>query len=430
MADSKYPRKASRRILFFGIFCLILLILAGCAKETAEPEEIVIDDTAQMLLDKLGVPMKVPQNARITQWQAATDVNGESYPQVNFIYQDLAWSYGAQPADGETPNHFTGVKEKWTDSREFFMGDIPCKMEIGSRGGWTGWVENGICHNIFSEDCEMEDLKTILYAMLAVDHSELVAEIEHQEASVVKGSRSALFRGIWKYDDFDRYLYIWDNMTYDFCGADMKRDKVVRFWAMRDREPVLELLDVSGDCVLYLTAEEEGENIRLTDSTGATLSPSKAVMNGKYYCYLGHWSLDGTTDLWLTEIMDLWVSDSYALALKAGDTLKFDEIMMEDIVIETLEEKEEGWLVINGSMDLKHDKKAEAWKLTGHDFFWLSWLGNCKLDLSAKIIDTLDKGKHKDLRKCFEAHDPDAVMGYVQVKKGIASSVEIVEVLK
>lgn len=418
-----------RHIALIGSI-LLLFCLTACRK--SEPVARPIPTaTAQSLIARLGLVMHMPEEARITQWLAATDVSGRSFPQADFVYQDMAWSYGALRTEEAQPFLFVGTEQEWTESSEFSIGEIPCAAYISEHGDWVGWVEDGICHNVFSEKCTMKDLKMILHAMLAVDHPDLIAELEAQEAlQEVRGGRSALFKGIWKYDDEDRYLYIWDNMTYDFCGADMKPDKVVRFCAMAGDRDVLELLDSTGDCLIWLSAQEEGETIMLTDSNGRTLSASTAVMNGKYYCYLGDWSLDGTADLWLTDFLELWVSDSQALALKAGDVLHFEDVMVDDIPLETVEEKEDGWLVLNGTLDLKRNNTAEAWKLTGLDFQWISWLGNCRINTETKIKDTLDKGKHKTLRKCFEAHDPDAVMGYVRVKNGIATSIEILEAYK
>lgn len=427
MAHCKYPIPQRRLFALIGLF-LLLFCLTACRK--AEPDVKPIPTaTAQSLIAKMNLTMHLPEEARITQWVVSTDVSGRSFPQADFVYQDISWSYGAMRTDEAQPFHFVGTEEEWTESEEFLIGTIPCAAHVSDHGDWVGWVEDGICHNIFSELCTMEDLKTILKAMLAVDHPDLIAELEAQEAvHEVPGARASLFKGIWKYDDEDRYLYIWDNMTYDFCGADMKKDKVIRFCAMSGDKDALELLDSTGDCLIWLTAQEEGETIRLTDSNGRTLSASTAVMNGKYYCYLGDWSLDGTTDLWLTDFLELWVSDSQALALKAGEVLHFENVMVEDIPLESVEEKEDGWLVLNGTLDLKRSASAEAWKLTGLDFQWISWLGNCRMNADTKITDTLDGGRHKDLRKCFEAHDPDAVMGYVRVKNGIVTSIEITDI--
>lgn len=421
-----HRKQAAKWIAGLAVFSL--LALPGCAKKNPSPDAPEAVLTAQELLSRTGITMQIPPQARITQWLVSTDVNGNGFPQVNFVLDDISWSYGTQHTEQETPYRFISLSES-VESESFEIAGVPCIAAQTESGIWAGWVENGVCHNLDSEDGSLEDAKIILHRILLLERPDLADADDFEEGFHIKGSYANQFKGIWKYDDADEWLYIWDNMTYTTAGADREPDERVRFCQMaEDSHDTMLLFNHTGGKIYRLTVGQEEEKLFLTDPQGRTLHPSKTAMNGTYYCYLGNWSLDGTTDMWLTKIMDLWLSSSHVNELVPGGVLHFEDVMISDIPLETVERKSDTWIVLNGTMDLKYDKTAQAWLLTGHDFLWLSWLGNSRMVSGTQIKDTLDKGKHTDLRKCFEAHEP--VMGYVYVRQGVITYVEITDIFE
>lgn len=413
-----------------GLAVISLLTLPGCAKTTpeAEPTEAVL--TAQELLSRSGITMQIPPQARITQWLISTDNIGNGYPEVNFILDNISWSYGTQHTEKTAPYHFTRTEED-LEPISFEIEDVSCIAVRTAEGVWAGWVEQGICHNLNSREGTLDDAIETMRHILALERPDLAESAEFESYLNLQGSHANQFKGIWKYDDADEWLYIWDNMTYTTAGADRQPDKRIRFARMENgSHNTMRLYNHTDGKILFLIAaqEEESETVFLTDSNGRTLHDDNTCMNGVYYCYLGNWSLDGTTDMWLTKILDLWLSSSEVNDLVPGGVLHFDDVMIADVPLETVEHKEEGWIVLNGTLNLRYDPQAQAWLLTDHDFLWLSWLGNCSMDNKTKIVDTLDNGKHKSLRKCFEAHEP--VMGYVEVVDGIVKNIEITDVFE
>lgn len=405
----------------------VLAALSGCAKAEPKPETGA-SVTAQELLSRSGISLPVPAQARITKWVVALDRDGQTYPQVNFELDGISWSYGAVHTDRAVPFFFAAA---WGNApvERFSLAELPCAVSVGESGGWCGWIENGVCHNLFTADCTQEELTQLLQTMLSITHPELTEDELPSDSGHLIGSSANLFKGIWKYDDADTWLYIHDNMTYAVCGSDRKADGRVRFCAIDPNDgSTLLLYQYSGGRLLRLTAQELDGTVTLTDPDGRTLSPSTDAMDGTYDCYLGNWSLDGTTDLWLTTIMDLWLSDSNVSELIPGRMLHLEDVAISDIPLETVERVSDTTIVLNGTMKLIYDADAGAWKLTDHDFLWVSWLGNCTLTASTEFIDTLDKEQHKSLRKCFEAHEP--VMGYVTVKNGLVTQIEITKLFE
>lgn len=409
-----------------GLAAAALLTLPGCGKTepSSQSEEVVL--TAQELMSRSGFTMQVPAEARITHWVISTDLEGEGYPQVNFVLNDQAWSYGAQHTEETSPYHFTCQTEE-LEPIPFEIAEVPCIAVRTDSGVWAGWIENGICHNLDSQEGTLDDAMEVLKHILVLERPDLADSADFGETVHIKGSYANQFKGIWKYDDAEEWLSIWDNMTYTTAGADRNPDTRVRFCAMeKGSHDTMHLYNHIGGKIYTLKAVQEGETLYLTDTQGRTLHSDNTAMDGTYYCYLGNWSLDGTTDMWLTTVMDLWLSSSHVNELLPGSVLHFEDVMISDIPLETVEHKDENWIVLNGTMDLKYDKNAQAWLLTGHDFQWLSWIGNSRMVSSTQIKDTLDKGKHTDLRKCFEAHEP--VLGYVHVRQGVITCVEITDV--
>lgn len=230
------------------------------------------------------------------------------------------------------------------------------------------------------------------------------------------------FSGIWTDEDAQNWLQIRDNMTCVRWGADGEPLQEL-ILCERPREDEMILRDAQGGELNRLKLLERNGELQLADSEGTRFYKGMTAPNGRYICYMGTWSLEGTSCLWLTIIQNPWITDAQMTTLGVGDTLHFGGLMMPDFPITAMRKKSDTQFLINGSLLLTRNEQLGAWELTGWETPWHGWIGNCELNLDTEFSDAIHDPEHDKIEDCLEEEEP--VYGVVTVKNGVAVSVEI-----
>lgn len=254
---------------------------------------------------------------------------------------------------------------------------------------------------------------------------EVVVDPEDASFEAVELTGADLLAGYtWKYDSYEAGIRVNANRTYAFCQADGSTDGTLYMWNKLENDPnSIVLYNEFGGEDSVLTYEGDYENYTVTDSSGDTLQRSEIIVDGTYRCYLGTYALD-ENQLMLSACMPLCVGNGYAELIEVGDVLNNSDYDFMGIEVESIEQKDENWFVINGTMNLKHDETANIWVLD-EDMNQYEMIGTGEITADTAFTDTLDNGEHADLAACLEANE--AVYADVVVKGGAIVSIDVVE---
>lgn len=247
---------------------------------------------------------------------------------------------------------------------------------------------------------------------------------EYHDPEWVDPPASALL-GTWCTDNWDRYLFIGENMTYALCNREYAPEAVLRFWEQSDANSAV-LYDGAGGIRETVTLYGDAQRPILHDSAGNRYTRCDAVIGGRYLCLLsgGDAASAAGGTLYITRILETWYTEDEVEIMKTTKQLPVRKPFGPELQISAIEEMPDGTILLNGELVLDYYGNMNAWKLVGCHRT-LAGIGPASLSDNYAFLDMYHPDVHNKLADCILPGEN--VTAYITFDHGSILCIETVE---